>query len=100
MQELSRSSGTQTGDEFQCQPVKFFFPAEYRRLHEARLVVHDDNSQRPECASGDGRRFLAKARRAQRKALKGEGLGLEASTASELDDGQGGNHLEVPEIPG
>src|ERR1039457_2438485 len=52
IQQLSRSSGAQTRDEFQCQPVKFFFPAEDRRWHDARLVVLDDTSPRREYASG------------------------------------------------
>ena len=66
IQQLSRGSGSQTRDEFQCQPVKFFFPAEDGGLHDARLVDLDDNSRRCGCASG--RRFLAEVQRAQRKA--------------------------------
>ena len=52
VRQLSRSSGAQTRDEFQCQPVKLFFPAEYRRWHDAGLVDHDDTSRRRGYASG------------------------------------------------
>ena len=34
VQQLVGSSGAETRDEFQSQPVKFFFPAEDRRFHD------------------------------------------------------------------